>query len=185
MNESDIKRLIQAELDGRISAEEEAALQQALAGAQELREEYERDRALAELLRADRDSLEAPEGLAGRVASAAIVRGRAATRAGRVHAFHAAIRLTAAAAAVVVVAVGAFWMGTMQTSAQSDTPERLELRHRMDALEADYPDRGENIRALYQECFDELDRITADRDAAEREARGRLERAVEELLEGR
>lgn len=185
MTDERIRKLIQAELDGLISPEEEAALQQALSESPELRADYERDRALAGLLRADRASLEAPEGLAERVATAAKLRGRADERGGRVIAFNSFVRMSVAAAAVVVLAIGAFWMGTLQTSAQADTPERLDLRQRMHVLEAEYPGDAERIRELYRTCFDELERIGEDRDEAERQARGKLERAIDELLQGR
>ena len=185
MTHDEIRKLIQAEQDGRITPEDEARLQQALAGSPEMQAEYERDQSLRRLLRGDRDTLAAPEGLAERVSRAALTRGHAERRTGRVLSFSAFARSGIAAAAVLVLAVGAFWMGTLRTSAQTDTEERLDLRRRMHVLESEHPEHSERIRALYERCFEELDSISRERDVAERRVRGELEQAIDDLIEGR
>lgn len=185
MTHDEIRKLIQAERDGRITPEDEARLQQALAGSAEMQAEYESDRALARLLRSDRETLAAPEGLSERVSRAALTRGRAEKRAGNVLSFNAFARAGVAAAAVIMLAIGAFWMGTLRTSAQTDTADRLDLRRRMHSLESEHPEHADRIRALYERCFEELDTISRERDVAERRVRGELEQSVDDLIEGR
>ncbi|MEZ6197524.1 MAG: hypothetical protein R3F20_17655 [Planctomycetota bacterium] len=176
MSHDEIDRLIQAEIDGEISAEDEARLQQLLAEGPEFGARYRESRSLAALFAAERERRPGPpEGLAERIA-ARVAAAPAPAPEGRLISFPTLFRGVAAAACLVLLVGAGFWAGQRSTSAASSSFETdVVEKVRQTVRERDLP-RDEADRLL--------DRFRLERERLEAERQEGIRRAAEELESG-
>ncbi|MEE9394101.1 MAG: hypothetical protein V3W41_16500 [Planctomycetota bacterium] len=177
-------RLIQAELDGEISAEDEAHLQQVLAERPELSQLYDEEKRLSRLFAEDREEFaRAPAGLALRI-NAAIAERAPVGGKGKLIAFSSLVRPLAAAAAILVLVTGAFWSGRTTTSAQVPDFEERVLEKFRDSVKSESLD-PEQADALLATFKTESERIKSEKQAELRKVARDLEQGLQSLVEKR
>lgn len=175
--------LVQREIDGEISPEDEARLQQLLAEDAELERRYREDRALSAAIGRDRDARPGPpEHLAGDIV-AALRREEVAgpAPAGRGIDFAAFARPLAAAAVLLVLVAGGFWAGRQTSSAETSSFEREVVEKFRETVRASDLPQDEAERLLDQ-FRQERERLARQEDEGLRSAAADLEDGLEELI---
>ena len=175
--------LVQREIDGEISPEDEARLQQLLAERPDLARRYREDRALAGAFALDRaERPAAPAGLAERVIrELGPLEEAGAPGGGRLVSFAAFGRPIAAAAVLVLLVGGGFWAGRRTTSAEGSSFERdVVEKFRVTVQEADLP--REEAEGLLDRFRQERERLAREEREGLRKAAAALEDGLEELV---
>ncbi len=181
MNDERIRRLIQAELAGEISPENEAELQQALAENPDLKAIYGEERGLSALFARDRESIETPPGLEDRII-AGVLGDRAR---GRRLDFPRFARIGAAAAAILLVVGVSFWSGRRSTSATPDL-SLGGLVERRDQLLRDLPEAERDaVSAAFAQAIERLRELDRRHEDERSRILEQLENAVGEKLGNR
>lgn len=177
----EFERLVQREIDGEITPEDEARLQQLLAERPDLAPRYREDRALAEAFARQRKArAEAPEGLADDIIQA-LRTSRAPRKTGRRLDFGAFLRPLAAAAMLLLLVGGGFWAGRRTTSAETSSFEREVVeKFRETVRSSDLPrDEAERLLDVFRR---ERERLAREESEGLREAAAELEDGLERLV---
>ncbi len=172
-------RLIQARLDGEITADEERALAQALAARPDLRELEQHLSDVKRHLEEDRRSIRPPLGLAQRIVQKA---GQKETPAPETGSASRSWKPLAAAAALVLLLGSSFYLGRESTSAEADV-ERSSLQEReIDVLTRHPEIDAAALKSLFDTTLRDLDVIERRRAADRRDVMGRLELGIQALI---
>lgn len=181
----EFERLVQRELDGEISPEDEARLQQLLVERPELTGRYREDRALSDLFRGRRETRPGPPtDLADRIVNALETAPErpqpAAPEGGRVVSMMAWGRPMMAAAALLLLVAGGFWAGRQTTSAESSSFERdVVEKFRNTVREQNLPrDEAEQLLDHFRR---ERERLAREEDEGLKSAAEALEVGLREL----
>ena len=175
------RRLIQAELDGEISPEDESELQQALAEDADLREEYESTKRFENLIAGDREGLCPPDDLTARIVAG--VRSRSvAEPTASVFRFDRYLQPLAVAAAILMLVAGGFWYGHQSTTAQSDLRLETMIEKRGNLIEEHREIPPSQIREVYEPFIERMRSSDPDDHQTRRRIMEELEAAILELL---
>ena len=179
MSEDEVRRLIHAELDGEISAEQEAELQQLLSENPAWAQLYENEKAMKALFVADRQSIAAPDGLAREIADTVLT----ASSKTRVLDFGQLLRPLAAAAGILFLVAVSFVGGRVSTKADEDGKTGAGLLQKKQVLLEKYPKLDPiQVENLFEDCLRELGVIRKTNDKNRAKTFGELEGAIDRLI---
>jgi len=185
MNCEKIETFIHIELDGEISAEDEAILQQHLTDCENCRTEYSRQKSLKRVFSENRDALPDPTpGFTDRVMDT--VRSEGASQHSRprqVGLWAGRSRPLAMAACLLVLLGGSFWLGGIKkTEAASDRLAR-EIREEVDSLVRQGVD-PKAAQALMDDYWRKRKSLNEESNRRNDELYEQLEREIDRLRQG-